>query len=323
MRVLARRYVPGAGLTSYDQAKEVMQVATQAESRSAPRIPLSRPRVLRAAVKVADQGGIESLTMRRLAEELGAEAMSLYYHVANKEDVLDGIVDVIAREINHVVDQIDAPSTGPQWKTAVRRRILSAREVLLRHPWAPVLFENRASTSQAIMRYYDGLLGLLRDGGFSYDLAHHALHVLGSRALGFAQELIDPGDAASGDEVTAGLDDMADQFPHLVGMLMEVAHDDPESTLGWCDDQTEFEFALDLILDGLDRARQTTPPRLLVAGGFRSGDPVQHGEGRGDDPQRGGQPGEHDEVVLGSRRLERVAELRTGEQPGGQEPQPD
>jgi AcrR family transcriptional regulator len=238
-----------------------MHVATQAESRSAPRIPLSRERVLRAAVEVADQGGIESLTMRRLAEELGAEAMSLYYHVANKEDILNGIVDVVAGEINDVVDRIEAPSAGRAWKAAVRQRILSARQVLLRHPWAPGLLETRASASQGILRYYDGLLGLLRDGGFSYDLAHHAMHVLGSRALGFAQELIDPGNAA-GDEVTAALETMAGQFPHLVGMLMEVAHDDPDSTLGWCDDQTEFEFALDLILDGLDRTRQatSTPP---------------------------------------------------------------
>ena len=235
-----------------------MQVASQAESRSAPRIPLSRERVLRAAVKVADSGGIESLTMRRLAEDLGAEAMSLYYHVANKEDVLDGVVDVIAREINDLVDRIEAPSTGPEWKTAVRRRILSARQVLLRHPWAPGLLETRASTSQAILRYFDGLLGLLREGGFSYDLAHHALHVLGSRALGFAQELFDPGDGGGGDEATAALANMAGQFPHLVGMVMEVAHDAPDSTLGWCDDQTEFEFALDLILDGLDRTRQAT-----------------------------------------------------------------
>ena len=233
-----------------------MRVATQAESRSAPRIPLSRERVLRAAVKVADGGGIESLTMRRLAEELGAEAMSLYYHEANKEDVLDGMVDVIAREINDVVDRIELPSTGPEWKTAVRRRILSARQVLLQHPWAPGLLETRASTSQAILRYYDGLLGLLRNGGFSYDLAHHAMHVLGSRALGFAQELFEPGDTAGDEEVNAALEHMAGQFPHLTGMMMEVAHDDPGSTLGWCDDQTEFEFALDLILDGLDRIRQ-------------------------------------------------------------------
>jgi AcrR family transcriptional regulator len=218
---------------------------------------LSRERVLRAAVNVADEGGIESLTMRRLAEELGAEAMSLYYHVADKDAVLDGIVDVVAREINEVVDQIDVPSVGAAWKNAVRQRILSAREVLLRHRWAPGVFETRTNTSPAVVQYFDALLGLMRDGGFSYDLAHHALHALGSRALGFTQELFDPGDEAGDEEATAMLESMADQLPHLVGMIREVAHDDPDSTLGWCDDQTEFEFGLDLILDGLDRMRET------------------------------------------------------------------
>jgi len=232
-------------------------MAMQAEPRTEPRIPLSRERVLRAAVKVADEAGIESLTMRRLAEELGAEAMSLYYHVANKEEVLDGIVDVIAREINDAVDQIDVPSAGADWKKAVRQRILSAREVLLRHPWAPGVFETRTNTSPAVLQYYDALLGLMRDGGFSWDLAHHAMHALGSRALGFTQELFDPNDDAGDDEATAMLERMADQLPSLVGMIMEVAHDDPDSTLGWCDDQTEFEFGLDLILDGLDRIRET------------------------------------------------------------------
>ena len=232
-------------------------MATQTEPRTEPRIPLSRERVLRAAVNVADEGGIGSLTMRRLAEELGAEAMSLYYHVADKDAVLDGIVDVVAREINEVVDQIDVPSKGADWKKAVRQRILSAREVLLRHRWAPGVFETRTNTSPAVVQYFDALLGLMRDGGFSYDLAHHALHALGSRALGFTQELFDPGDEAGDEEATAMLASMADQLPHLVGMMNEVAHDDPDSTLGWCDDQTEFEFGLDLILDGLDRMRAT------------------------------------------------------------------
>lgn len=232
-------------------------MATQTEPRTEPRIPLSRERVLRAAVNVADEGGIESLTMRRLAEELGAEAMSLYYHVADKDAVLDGMVDVVAREINEVVDQIDVPSVGAAWKNAVRQRILSAREVLLRHRWAPGVFETRTNTSPAVVQYFDALLGLMRDGGFSYDLGHHALHALGSRALGFTQELFDPGDEAGDEEATAMLESMADQLPHLVGMMMEVAHDDPDSTLGWCDDQTEFEFGLDLILDGLDRMRET------------------------------------------------------------------
>lgn len=233
-------------------------MVTRAEPGSQPRLPLSRERVLQAAIKIADSSGIESLTMRRLAEELGAEAMSLYYYLANKNDLLDGIADAVVAEINDVAGTIDAPSAGANWKTAVRRRILSAREVLLRHPWAPRVFETRTSTSQAVLLYYDGLLGLMRDGGFSYDLIHHALHALGSRALGFSQELFDPSAGTSDEETAAALEGMADKIPHLVAMFMEVAHDDPDSTLGWCDDQTEFEFGLDLILDGLDKMRKTT-----------------------------------------------------------------
>jgi AcrR family transcriptional regulator len=229
----------------------------RAEPRTEPRIPLSRERVLRAAVKIADEGGIRALTMRRLAEEVGAEAMSLYYHVASKEEVLDGIADVIVGEINDVVGRIDVPSKGADWKRAVRRRILSAREVLLRHPWAPGVFETRTTVSPAVLRYHDGLVGLMRDGGFSNDLCHHALHALGSRALGFTQELFDPGDGAGSEESAAAFEAMADQIPHLVAMLMEVAHDDPDSTLGWCDDQFEFEFGIDAILDSLDRMRET------------------------------------------------------------------
>jgi len=232
-------------------------VVTRAEPGSQPRLPLSRERVLRAAIKVADASGIESLTMRRLAEELGAEAMSLYYYVASKEDLLDGIADAVVAEINDAVSAIDVPSAGPSWKTAVRQRVLSAREVLLRHRWAPRVLETRTRTSLAVLLYYDGLLRLMRDGGFSYDLIHHALHALGSRALGFSQEMFDPSGGASDEQTAAALDGMAGQIPHLVGMLMEVAHDDPGSTLGWCDDQTEFEFGLDLILDGLDTMRTT------------------------------------------------------------------
>ena len=212
--------------------------------------------MLGAAITVADRSGIESLTMRRLAEELGAEAMSLYYYVASKEDLLDGIADAVVAEINDAVSTIDVPSAGASWKTAVRQRILSAREVLLRHRWAPRVLETRTSTSLAVLLYYDGLLRLMRDGGFSYDLIHHALHALGSRALGFSQEMFDPSGGDGGDEAAAELESMASQIPNLVGMLMEVAHDDPDSTLGWCDDQTEFEFGLDLILDGLDTMRR-------------------------------------------------------------------
>ncbi len=222
-------------------------MATQA---SEPRIPLSRDRVLRAAVAIADADGIQSVTMRRIGDALGAEAMSLYYHVANKAALLDGIVELVTTEINDAVDQIDLPAAD--WKQAMRRRILSAREIMLRHPWAPRLFETR--TSPAVIVYHDRLVGLMHAGGLSYDLAHHALHALGSRALGFSQELFDPS-AGAGGASDRMLVDLAGQLPNLVGMLSEVAHDDPDSTLGWCDDQAEFEFSLDLILDGLDRLR--------------------------------------------------------------------
>lgn len=228
-------------------------MARRPDPRTAPRTPLSRERVLRAAITLADQGGVESVTMRRLADELGAEAMSLYYHVSNKDDVLSGIVDLVVDEINDVVGQIDQPSAGADWKKAARQRILSAREVLLRHRWAPALIETRGGVSAPILRYLDGLLRLMRDGGFSYDQAHHALHALGSRALGFNQELFTPSDSAGAETDAATMASMADQLPHLVGMIAEIAHDDPDSTLGWCDDQAEFEFGLDLILDGLER----------------------------------------------------------------------
>ena len=232
-------------------------MVTRAEPGSQPRLPLSRERVLRTAIAIADSSGIESLTMRRLAEELGAEAMSLYYYLASKDDLLDGIADAVVSEINDVVGTIDLPAAGDGWKTAVRRRILSARQVLLRHRWAPRVLETRTTTSPAVLLYYDGLLRLMRDGGFSYDLIHHALHALGSRALGFTQELFDPSAGTSDEEAAAALESMAGQIPHLVAMFTEVAHDDPDSTLGWCDDQTEFEFGLDLILDGLDTMRAT------------------------------------------------------------------
>ncbi|HEX2405494.1 MAG TPA: TetR/AcrR family transcriptional regulator C-terminal domain-containing protein [Acidimicrobiia bacterium] len=231
-------------------------MATQIEPRSRDRDPLTRERVLRAAVDLADRGGLEALTMRNLARELGAEAMSLYYHVANKEAVLDGVLDVVMDEINEAVSTVGGLSAGEDWKTLMRARILAAREVLLGHRWAPRVIETRTTISPSTMRYFDDLLGVLRAGGFSYDLAHHAMHALGSRGLGFTQELFEPENAEEGEEdLTEAMAEMADRYPHLTGMMIEVAHDDPDSTLGWCDDQFEFEFGLDLILEGLDRLR--------------------------------------------------------------------
>jgi AcrR family transcriptional regulator len=206
--------------------------------------------------------------MRSLAKELGIEAMSLYHHVANKEDLLDGVVDVVAAEIQDAVGRLEAlPDDAPasSWKPAMRRQILTARAVLLRHPWASTVLETRKSFSLHVVRYYDSLLGLMRRGGFSYDLIHHAMHALGSRALGFSQELFEPDGATAGsgagggtkdgadDAATAMLAQMADELPYMIEMLAEVGHEGTDSTLGWCDDQSEFEFGLDLVLDGLDR----------------------------------------------------------------------
>jgi AcrR family transcriptional regulator len=224
--------------------------------------------VLESAVALADRDGLGALTMRSLARELGIEAMSLYHHVANKEDLLDGVVDVVAAEIQDAVGKLEPLADDAHrsaWKPAMRRQILTARAVLLRHPWATTVLESRTSVSLPVVRYFDSLLGLMRRGGFSYDLAHHAMHALGSRALGFSQELFEPDGAAAGsaadgaavagadDAATAMLEQMAGEVPHMIEMLAEISHEEPGSTLGWCDDQTEFEFGLDIILDGLDR----------------------------------------------------------------------
>jgi AcrR family transcriptional regulator len=227
-------------------------MTTAAETSPQPRVPLNRERVLRAAVEVADGGGIDSLTMRNLAQHLGVEAMSLYYHVENKAALLDGVVDVLIGEIMDEVGTIESPPPEDDWRTALRERILAARRVLLRHKWAPVLIEQRSTMSPAIIFYFEGTLEILRKGGFSYDLAHHAMHALGSRALGFTQELFQPDDAGGEEASEEMFEAMAEQLPYLTGMMMEIAHEGPDSTLGWCDDQTEFEFGLDVLLHGLE-----------------------------------------------------------------------
>jgi AcrR family transcriptional regulator len=220
-----------------------------------PRAPLSRDRVLRAAVELADRDGLDALTMRRLAQELGVEAMSLYHHVANKEAVLDGVTEVVLGEMLEAVADVGSPAPEDDWRGALRARILAAREVLLRHVWAPRVFETRTTLSPPLIAYFDGTLGILRAGGFSWDLAHHAMHALGSRALGFTQELFEPDDPEAGEaDAMAMLEQMADQFPNIVGMMAAVAHG-ADGTLGWCDDQHEFEFGLDVILEGLEGRR--------------------------------------------------------------------
>lgn len=227
-------------------------------SRTAQRSPLTRERVLRTAMDLADRDGLDALTMRALADELGVEAMSLYYHLPNKSAILDGVVEVAFEEIEREVGGLDAATAGADhetWTAALRERILGARRVLLRHPWVPVVMESRATFGPTMARYVDGIVGLMRAGGLSHDLIHHCLHALGSRMYGFVQEL-GPDDSSSTPTDPAEVEAMAALAPNLAAMLAEVAHDDPDSTLGWCDDQTEFEFGLDILLEGIERRRQ-------------------------------------------------------------------
>jgi AcrR family transcriptional regulator len=209
--------------------------------------------VFQAAMALADRGGIEALTMRNLAADLGVEAMSLYHHVANKEALLDGVVDSVVAEIEIELGGFEATADGTTWRKVLRDRILTARRVMLRHPWAPAVIETRTIATPRTMLYMDSLLGILLQGGFSYDLGHHTMHALGSRALGFNQELFQPAPDAESDDPNDIVEDLSAMLPNIVGMLSKISHDDPDTTLGWCDDQEEFEFGIDVLLDGLER----------------------------------------------------------------------
>ncbi|WP_327304897.1 TetR/AcrR family transcriptional regulator C-terminal domain-containing protein [Streptomyces sp. NBC_01298] len=224
----------------------------EAKGKDTGRIPLNRDRVLRAAVALADATGIDALSMRRLAQELDVVPMALYKHVANKEELLDGMADA-------VVGEIDPPAAGPDWRPVVRGRILSARRVLLRHPWAARVIESRTGPTPAVLAYLDSMAGLFRAGGLSADLTHHVMHAMGSRLLGFSQELFDTS-GPSGPPDPA----LAARFPHIAELAATAAHDDGSTVGGGCDDQFEFEFALDLLLDGFEnlRRRGWSSPRV-------------------------------------------------------------
>jgi len=218
---------------------------TQTDSTAA-RTPLSKDRVLRAAVALADEGGIEALSMRRLARELGVEAMSLYNHVANKDEILTGIIDLVATEV-------ELPSDEDHWKTAIRKSAISSRDVFLRHPWASSLSMSRQSGGPAQLRRSDLLLRSLREAGLSKDVIYHAFHILDAYILGFTvQHLSFP---YKGEELERMANDFigklpAGDYPDLVEHLRE--HLEPEHG-----DKGGFELGLDLILDGLERARET------------------------------------------------------------------
>ena len=221
-------------------------MATQTDPSPAPRIPLTRERVLEAAVDLADDSGIESLTMRKLGQALGVEAMSLYHHVANKDALLDGMVDLVFAEI-------ELPAAGTDWKPAMRRRALSARAALRRHPWAIALMESRGTPGPANLRHHDAVLGCLRAAGFSVALTAHAYSLLDAYIYGFALQeaslpFTTPEETA---EVAQSIMEAfpADAYPHLTELAVQHVLQ-PGYDYG-----DEFGFGLDLILDGLERAR--------------------------------------------------------------------
>jgi AcrR family transcriptional regulator len=208
---------------------------------------LSTERVLGAAVALADRDGIESLTMRTLAHQLGAGAMSLYYHVASKDELLDGMVDVVYSEI-------DPPSSGADWKTAMRRVAVSAREALARHRWAIPLMESRRRPGPASLRHHDAVLGRLREAGFSIQSAVHAFSALDSYVHGFVlqeqtlpfetpEELVEVGESM--------LQQLpADEYPYLAETIAEFMRSGYQFA-------NEFEVGLELVLDGLERLRDS------------------------------------------------------------------
>jgi AcrR family transcriptional regulator len=221
---------------------ELMAATGQADTR---RAPLSRDQVLRAAVTLADEGGIGALSMRKLGQALGVEAMSLYNHVADKGDLLDGMIDVVFGEIG-------LPSGDDGWKQAMRRRAISAREVLGRHRWAIGLMESRRSPGPATLRHHDAVLGCLRVAGFSVELTAHAYSLLDSYIYGFAlQEASLPFD--TGEEAAQVAQDISammpgGEYPYLAE-IAAVHVIQPGYQYG-----QEFETGLDLILDALERA---------------------------------------------------------------------
>ncbi len=211
------------------------------------RIPLSRDRVLLAAVALADESGLGTLSMRKLGDALGVEAMSLYNHVASKDELLDGMVDIVFGEI-------DLPSGEAGWKTEMRQRAESARQALQRHPWAIALMSSRTSPGLATLRHHDAVIGSLRTAGFSVQMAAHAFSLIDSYIYGFAlQEATLPfGDT---EEETAEVAQMmmaqvpAEEFPNLTEFTVE------HILRPGYDYGEEFGFGLDLILEGLERDR--------------------------------------------------------------------
>ncbi len=231
-------------MTRSTKPKKAHEKSRSAAKPADTKTPLSRHRIMLAAVALADRTGIESLTMRKLGEAVNVEAMSLYNHVASKSDLLDGMIDIVFGEI-------DLPVDAANWKDAMRRRSLSARRVLARHRWAITLMQSRTTPGGATMRHHDNVIGILRRGGFSIPMSAHAFSLLDSYLYGFAlQEATLPFETG---EQTAELAQQilaqfpAGEYPYLTEMTREHVLK-PGYDYG-----KEFKIGLELILDGLER----------------------------------------------------------------------
>lgn len=207
------------------------------------RTPLNRDRVLAAAVEIADERGVAALTMREVASRLGVEAMSLYNHVANKDDILDGMLDL-------VIAELDLPSDAGSWREAMRRRAVSAHEVFGRHPWMPLLMDSRTSSGPARLRYANWVLGTLMEAGFSTLAAEQAFSLLDSYIYGFGIQQFNfsaESDMSPEEMAEAILSVIpADEYPYLHRMASYAMRE------GY-DAQADFAFGLEIILDGLER----------------------------------------------------------------------
>ena len=222
---------------------------TKSTRKKGQREPLTRDKVLSAALQMADQGGLEALSMRNLAQTLKVEAMSLYNHVANKESILDGLVEL-------VVSEIAVPAIGGDWRATMQKRARTAHAVLMRHPWATMLFVSRVNVGPNMLRYVDATIGCLRAAGFSYPMADHAWNALDAYIYGFTLHKLnfplDPSEYATA--ATQFLHMIpVEQFPYLNGMSQEVI-------AGRHDGMHQIELGLELLLDGLERMRQASRP---------------------------------------------------------------
>jgi len=219
----------------------------ETDRAQSPRVPLTRARIVERGVALADAGGFSSLSMRNLAEDLGAGTMALYRHVANKEDLLDGMVDIVFGEMY-------PPATGDDWKRELRERGTSARAALKRHPWAVGLMETRMHPGPASARHHNATMGCLREAGFPFRDAVHAYSLLDSYTYGFAlQEQTSPfetpDESAEMAQITVG--EQSEVYPYLDEVVIELGKRGYDYT-------EEFAFGLDFILEGLERFRRKT-----------------------------------------------------------------